>query len=103
MPEDSNLEDELLRRFQALKTTPTDTPGGPASSSFRATSEAQARKAKEEEEELERIVDGRIPAKAGPSSEATQDDELRRRMAGLRGVQDEPEPDVEDDDAEVSA
>ena len=99
MPEDSNLEDELLRRFQALKSTPTDLPAGP--SSFRAASDEQARRAKEEDDELERIADGRVPIKP-TSSEHTEEYEFKRRMAGLRGTEAEAEPDIEDDDAEVS-
>lgn len=101
MPEDPNLEDELLRRFQALKSTPTDVPGDGASSSFRATSDEQAKRAQEEDEELERIAQGRMPSRATSSSRPTDEDELRRRMAGLRGSEAEAEPDIEDDDAEV--
>lgn len=101
MPQANNLEDELLRRFQALSSTPTNTPGGP--SSFRAASDEQARKAKEEDEELERIAEGRVPSQGGSLSKSAEDGELKRRMASLRGVDAEVEPEVDDDDAEVSA
>jgi hypothetical protein len=101
MPQDNDLEDELLRRFQALTSTPTHSPGGP--SSFRATSDEQARKAKEEDEELGRIAEGRVPSQGGSLSKSAEDGELRRRMASLRGVDAEVEPEVDDDDAEVSS
>lgn len=102
MPEDpEDLEDLLLRRFQALRSTPTSAP-----SSFRAASNAQAQKAKDEDDELERIAGGYIPG--GPSAPTTrtsagvsEDDELRKRVAGLRGVTDDLEAE-DDDDAEVS-
>lgn len=101
MPEDIDLEGELLRRFQALKSTPTDKPGDP--SSFRATSDEQARRAKEEDDELERIADGRLPTVPTSTTKSTEDDELKRRMAGLRGIETEEEPvAADDDDAEVS-
>ena len=90
----NDLEAELLRRFQALKAPSTTL--GP---SFKNISDDQARKAKEEDDELERIADGRPlfhpPAKRGGGVE----DEMARRMAKLKGMEYE----VEDgDDQEVS-
>jgi hypothetical protein len=90
----NDLEAELLRRFQALKA-PSTTPGP----SFKNISDEQARKAKEEDDELERIADGRPlsnpPARNGDGVE----DEMARRMAKLKGIEYEVE---EGDDQEVS-
>jgi hypothetical protein len=90
----NDLEAELLRRFEALKA-PSTTPGP----SFKNLSDEQARKAKEEDDELERIADGRPlsnpPARNGDGVE----DEMARRMAKLKGIDYEVE---EGDDQEVS-
>ena len=91
----NDLEAELLRRFQALKA-PSTIPGP----SFKNISDDQARKAKEEDDELERIADGRPvsnpPARSGDGME----DEMARRMAKLKGIDYETE---EGDDQEVSS
>jgi hypothetical protein len=90
----NDLEAELLRRFQALKA-PSTIPTAP---SFKNISDEQARKAKEEDDELERIADGRpisMPlAKKGDGVE----DEMARRMAKLKGIKYDAE---EGDDQEV--
>ena len=90
----NDLEAELLRRFQALKA-PSTTPG----TSFKNISDEQARKAKVEDDELERIADGRPlsipPARRGDGVE----DEMARRMAKLKGIEYEAE---DGDDQEVS-
>lgn len=100
MSDDRDLECELLRRFQALKSTPTHAPI--ASSSFREVNDEQVRKAKEEDEELERIADGRIPDRSSHREES-EEDVLARRMASLRGgEQDMKGKDDGDEDAEVS-
>jgi hypothetical protein len=99
----NDLEEDLLRRFQALRSTPTTTPANPSSSSasFKHISDQQAKKAQEEDEELERIADGRAPASA--EKESREGDsaamEFARRMAKLRGVELEIE---EDGEQEVS-
>jgi hypothetical protein len=96
----NDLEEDLLRRFQALKSTPTTTPADSPSSSFKHISDQQAKKAQEEDEELERIADGRPLLKkesrdGGDSAEM----EFARRMARLRGIELEIE---EDGEREVS-
>ena len=99
MPSD-DLEADLLRRFQALKSTPTAPPvhSGPASS--KQNSGQQAKKAQEEDEELERIADGRPSAEDGQGEGGDNAEmEFARRMARLRGVEMEVE---EDGDQEVS-
>jgi hypothetical protein len=89
----NDLEAELLRRFQALKA-PSTTPGP----SFKNISDDRARKAKEEDDELERIAEGRPlsnpPARKGDGAE----DEMARRMAKLKGTEYEVE---EGNDQEV--
>lgn len=98
MSRDADLEDELLRRFQALKSTPTDQPG--AAGSFRSVTDEQARKAREEDEELGRIADGRPPV-VDVKERRSEEDDLARRVASLRGVEHD-ETAGEDDDADVS-
>lgn len=93
----NDLEDELLRRFQALKSTPTTNP---IAAPFKGISDDQARKAKEEDDELERIADGRPPPFIAKEN-GVMDDELARRMAKLKGVEFEVEIDDVDDDQEV--
>jgi len=89
----NDLEAELLRRFQALKA-PSTTPGP----SFKNISDAQARKAKEEDDELERIADGRPPPNPPAVKGDGLEDEMARRMAKLKGIEYEVE---EGDDQEV--
>lgn len=108
MSGDQHLQAELLRRFQALKSTPTAAPSLPTS--FRATTEEQARRAKEEDEELERIAEGRVDVTASTSTSTrrggSENDEMRRRIARLRGEainEDGSNNDDDDDDAEVSS
>ncbi|WVF70431.1 hypothetical protein IAT40_005221 [Kwoniella sp. CBS 6097] len=92
-------DDDLLRRFAALKA-PTANPAAPSSSSLPSAAhdsisysrhvDERARMAKEEDEELERIADGRFDGldvyDARDNTEhETEDDLLRRRIARLRG------------------
>jgi len=90
----NDLEAELLRRFQALKA-PSTVPGP----SFKSISDDQARKAKEEDDELERIADGRPLSKSSAQTGDGTDDEMARRMAKFKGIDYEVE---EGDDQEVS-
>jgi hypothetical protein len=96
----NDLEEELLRRFQALKSPPSAIPSVPSSStSFKGISDEQARKAKEEDEELERIADGRPLLGPVSKQDNVVEDELARRMARLKGIEYEAD---EGDDQEVS-
>lgn len=98
MPSD-DLEAALLRRFQALKSTPTAPPIDLVPASFKQISDQQAKKAQEEDEELERIADGRPLAEDGQrGGRDNAEMEFARRMARLRGVEFEVE---EDGDQEV--
>jgi hypothetical protein len=90
----NDLEAELLRRFQALKA-PSTIPSAP---SFKDISDEQARKAKEEDDELERIADGRPISKPLVEKGDGVEDEMARRMAKLKGIEYEVE---EGDDQEV--
>jgi len=99
MPTDLDPEDELLRRFQALRSTPSDAPSEP--SSFKRISDQQAKKATDEDDELERIAAGRFPSSSSGTNgskarDGSGDDVIRRRMAALRGV--EPEEEEEGDE-----
>jgi hypothetical protein len=93
----NDLEEELLRRFHALKSPPTTAPtAGP---SFKNISDEQARKAKADDEELERIADGRPPmADVGAKQRGGLEDDMARRIARLKGVEYELE---DEDDQEV--
>lgn len=98
MPSD-DLEADLLRRFQALKSTPTAPPVDSGPASFKQISDQQAKKAQEEDEELERIADGRPLAEDGQGGRVDSAEmEFARRMARLRGVEMEVE---ENGDQEV--
>ncbi|WRT65190.1 uncharacterized protein IL334_002133 [Kwoniella shivajii] len=79
-------EDDLLARFAALRA-PThavsDVHEGPSSAS---TIEDSARKAIEEEEELERIANGHFDGGVNlRNCDETEEDELRKRISNLRG------------------
>ena len=98
MPSD-DLEADLLRRFQALKSTLTAPPVDSGPASFKQISDQQVKKAQEEDTELERVADGRPPAEDGRGGGgASAEMEFARRMARLRGVEMEVE---EDGDQEV--
>ncbi|WVW78916.1 hypothetical protein I302_100879 [Kwoniella bestiolae CBS 10118] len=84
-------DDDLFRRFAALRapTAPLSTEehrAGP--SSPKRNVEDSARKAREEDAELERIADGRfdgLVTVGGDNDEQREDDELAKRIARLRG------------------
>jgi hypothetical protein len=98
----NDLEEELLRRFQALKTPPTTTPRTIVTPTFKGISDEQAKKAKEEDDELERIAEGRpsrVDIDAKGNGNGAMEDDLARRMAKLKGVEYDLE--VDDDDQEV--
>lgn len=99
MPSD-DLEADLLRRFQALKSTPTAPPVDSGPASFKQISNQQAKKAREEDEELERIADGRRSVEKGQKADGDGAKMgFARRMARLRGIELEVE---EDGEQEVS-
>lgn len=93
----NDLEDELLRRFQALKA-PSTIPSAP---SFKDINEEQARKAKEEDDYLERIAEGRPFTSALGKGKGGAEDEMARRMAMLKGIEYE-EVEIDEVDHEVS-
>jgi hypothetical protein len=103
MSDPDDLEAELLRRFQALKSPAVTSPSTRGvAKSYKEISEDQARKAKEEDDELERIADGRPPKASTPDVKGKDHEEMEfaKRMAKLRGVELEQEED--EGDQEVS-
>ncbi|WWC87336.1 uncharacterized protein L201_002225 [Kwoniella dendrophila CBS 6074] len=91
MPED----DDLFKRFAALRapTTTLPDPAPPlhaaAEKSYQHNIDESARKAKEEDDELERIAEGRfegIGLGKGNDPDNEEDDELAKRIAKLRGM-----------------
>lgn len=87
---ESNIEDELLKRFNALRA-PTSEPIVPvsnASDPSRAVDEA-ARSARKEDEELDAIAEGRVlpSSSALRPSQGQEEDDLSRRMKELKGGQ----------------
>ncbi|WWD00133.1 hypothetical protein V866_007041 [Kwoniella sp. B9012] len=86
-------DDELFKRFAALRAptsqlTDDDSPPRAGPSSPRHNIEISAKRAEEEDEELERIADGRFDGlNVGKEDDgAREDDELARRIANLRGI-----------------
>ncbi|WWD21913.1 hypothetical protein CI109_106401 [Kwoniella shandongensis] len=87
-------EDDLIRRFAALRapqTTLLDIDPQSKSTAPKATIEEQARKAVEEDEELERIAGGYVPPGSGPTAVDDGEAELRKRRARLRGLAEDDE------------
>lgn len=105
----NDREADLLRRFRALRATPIAEPLSLAPGPFSPAKTIQRRErdAQNEDEELERIANG-----LGPVSEeigslrgagTQQEDELARRIAGLKGQTYEPDLDAAgENDPEVS-
>jgi hypothetical protein len=100
-------EDALLRRFNALRT-PTHAPApSSTSASFRGLVDDRARRALDENDELERIADGRggdsfDRAKEKSGEVGRADRELRARISKLRGGDgvgaEGGEPELSDDE-----
>ncbi|ORY21460.1 hypothetical protein BCR39DRAFT_601282 [Naematelia encephala] len=96
-------EDDLLKRFAALRA-PTLSPSDP-----RASTEAASKRAEEEDDELERIADGRGPsvqtvARAQGEEVEDEDKAMQRRLALLRGEEmplNEDELELGDDEVEA--
>ncbi|WVQ68806.1 uncharacterized protein L199_007015 [Kwoniella botswanensis] len=85
-------DDDLFKRFAALRAPTsqlTDHATQAGSSSPRYNIELSAKRAEEEDEELERIADGRfdglIVGKESNAETEREVDELARRIANLRG------------------
>ncbi|OCF59262.1 hypothetical protein L486_03765 [Kwoniella mangroviensis CBS 10435] len=83
-------DDDLFKRFAALRAPTsqlTDHASQAGPSSPRYNIELSAKRAEEEDEELERIADGRLDGLiVGMEDDgAREDDELARRIANLRG------------------
>ncbi|WWD08121.1 hypothetical protein V865_006232 [Kwoniella europaea PYCC6329] len=85
-------DDDLFKRFAALRAptsqlTDDESSSQAGPSSPRYNIEISAKRAEEEDEELERIADGRFDGlNIGKEDDgAREDDELARRIANLRG------------------
>ncbi|WWC67501.1 uncharacterized protein I206_101409 [Kwoniella pini CBS 10737] len=80
-------EEDLFARFAALRAPshqPKEEDYSPGSSYQRNVDEV-AKKARKEEDEIEKIADGRFDDVSLGKEEADEDDELRKRIAKLRG------------------
>lgn len=106
----SDLEDELLKRFNALRAPSTDpTWSGPITAEPADTVRRAAENALNEDDELDAIANGRpLPSVSillppGSRRNRNEDDSLARRMRDLRGEthQEAEAADLGDDEVSI--